>query len=524
MSSNIKLKNANNKTLTLVNPDTVTVDSTINVLENAYTIATVDDFSTVPSGITTVIVKDKDRGGVFNRIDSTTANGGTIFSGTGYSWERQYSGAVNVKWFIANTDASDDIGIQKAIDFIPFGSNGAIEFEPNKTYIINNTITIFNRALKVYGNNANIVLSVTKDYALNIEGSNCSVESLQLSKASGVNGSGIFIKGLEHNLKDISSRDAVWTNFLYLSECNESHFSNIRIDNDVAGKTGTIIYLHGSVNNTFSDCFIGHCNYGVYSDMYLSTEGQQFTNIITVFCNRAFNFDKITNSGIVNCVLDFNNHYGVYATNGQSLYISNCWIALIEGSTGGCIGVNANFKQAFITNNTLVGNGSSPTGGAFASSSQYSIFSGNAYQNLNFGAINDSTTLALNNIVHGSGSNINVGNSIESNFNATNFFFNRNITATNIETTKVNVSCVADTYVSVGITLSSGLYIISQQIYDSSYYGAYAIVLVGQGKDYVVAKASKSGVDIATNGDGVPFFKFPITMTVPLVVTKLSSY
>ena len=103
MSSNIKLKNANNNTLTLVNPDTVTVDSTINVLDNAYTIATVNDFSTVPSGITTVIVKDKDRGGVFNRITSTTANGGTIFSGTGYSWERQYSGAVNVKWFGAVT-------------------------------------------------------------------------------------------------------------------------------------------------------------------------------------------------------------------------------------------------------------------------------------------------------------------------------------------------------------------------------------------------------------------------------------
>lgn len=73
MASNIKLKNANNKTLTLINPDTVTVDSTINVLDNAYTIATVNDFSTIPSGITTVIVKDKDRGGVFNRIASTTA-------------------------------------------------------------------------------------------------------------------------------------------------------------------------------------------------------------------------------------------------------------------------------------------------------------------------------------------------------------------------------------------------------------------------------------------------------------------
>ena len=161
MSSNIKLKNANNKTLTLVNPDTVTVDSTINVLENAYTIATVNDFSTVPLGITTVIVKDKDRGGVFNRITSTTANDGTIFSGTGYSWERQYSGAVNVKWFGAvgdyylpdgsvNTDPTDNtLAFQKAFDSFIGNEAGSVIIDGK--YLISGNIEVNKTGLKLVG-------------------------------------------------------------------------------------------------------------------------------------------------------------------------------------------------------------------------------------------------------------------------------------------------------------------------------------------------------------------------------------
>jgi len=55
---------------------------------------------------TTAIVKDSNRGGVFNYdgAQSGVNNGGTVFNG----WVRQYDGAVNVKWFGAKVDGVTD--------------------------------------------------------------------------------------------------------------------------------------------------------------------------------------------------------------------------------------------------------------------------------------------------------------------------------------------------------------------------------------------------------------------------------
>jgi hypothetical protein len=116
----------------------------------AYTINTVEEFTTVPSTADTVIVKDKDRGGVFNKISTTTANDGTIFNGTGCSWERQYSGAVNVKWFGAKGDGitDDTVAIQSAIDL------GVNTYISSGTYRCVSTIFLNNAGCHIYGDDA----------------------------------------------------------------------------------------------------------------------------------------------------------------------------------------------------------------------------------------------------------------------------------------------------------------------------------------------------------------------------------
>lgn len=70
----------------------------------AYTIETVNDFINIPLEYKTAIVKDINRGGTFIWSATGTANGGTVFAGVSGYWNRQYSGAVNVKWFGANGD------------------------------------------------------------------------------------------------------------------------------------------------------------------------------------------------------------------------------------------------------------------------------------------------------------------------------------------------------------------------------------------------------------------------------------
>ena len=94
----------------------------------AYTVATVEDLVNVPNSYTTAIVKDLNRGGTFVWSDTGTANGGTVFAGATGFWKRQYSGAVNVKWFGAKGDGSTDdtLAIQNAVDsckniYIPNG-------------------------------------------------------------------------------------------------------------------------------------------------------------------------------------------------------------------------------------------------------------------------------------------------------------------------------------------------------------------------------------------------------------------
>ena len=122
--ADIKLKNTANTEFSISHNGTrgakaVTSDQIVVAVE------TINDFPANAETGDTVIVKDMNRGGTFiyDATQSAVNNSGTIFDG----WVRQYSGAVNVKWFGAKggfdpqnaTDSSLNSveSFQKAIDF-----------------------------------------------------------------------------------------------------------------------------------------------------------------------------------------------------------------------------------------------------------------------------------------------------------------------------------------------------------------------------------------------------------------------
>lgn len=119
----------------------ITKINLVGIVDTVEALATLDI-----TKYTTAIVKDLDRGGTFEWSATGTANGGTVFAvATGY-WIRQYSGAINVKWFGAKGDGvtDDTVAIQSAMN------TGDVIFDGDCTYLISSILVPDNTNLTTY--------------------------------------------------------------------------------------------------------------------------------------------------------------------------------------------------------------------------------------------------------------------------------------------------------------------------------------------------------------------------------------
>jgi len=103
--SKLVIKNNINSELSIIHSDNKPAKSIIGT-DIAVAVDTINGFPLVASDGDTVIVRDLNRGGTFIYDSSKVANDnqGTNFNG----WIRQYDGAVNVKWFGADTTGNID--------------------------------------------------------------------------------------------------------------------------------------------------------------------------------------------------------------------------------------------------------------------------------------------------------------------------------------------------------------------------------------------------------------------------------
>jgi hypothetical protein len=316
---------------------------------------------------------------------------------------------------------NDFVALQAAIDSFANGTPGCVRLTPGKTYKSNSALSTNNRNVVIEGNNATLLLGANMTYGLSIISTNCEVRNLQITKSAGVVvTAAIYMTGLQHVLRNITSRNLVWTTFLLAQDLKESHFSEIRVDNDSTNKTGIIFQFDYCVNNTMSDSMLGYCAQAIYGSstaqptLGYHTEGLLLSNVIIVFAGKAVNIDNGTFIAISNCCFDFCELQGVFISNGNTVNISNCWIA--SNVTNGFIGVGslAAVPNMTVTGTAFVRGAAAITGtSALSLSGPNAIAMGNSFQSgMNGGTVTQVTSQVLNNTSSGGGTDIVATNTV----------------------------------------------------------------------------------------------------------------
>lgn len=324
---------------------------------------------------------------------------------------------INVADFGASPSASASVNraaIQAAIDSIPETEGGTIVF-PQGVFDVDGNIDSNNRqGLVIDGCGATINLTTSVSYLFTITDVAVEVRNLFVNKNTGIVASAFNVTGIRHVFNNVQSGDQKWTRFFHLVDVKESFFTNLNVYLDTATQTGTVFYIDYSVNNTFSDSFIGFCEHGVFASATAQptsgykSEGWLMSSVIIVYPQKAMTIESGTLFSVVNCCFDFCEIWGIFQSNGNNLKIMNNWIA--SNTTNGFIGVGTinTVYGVSVIGNAFVRGASAITGTAGVSlSGPNALVIGNAFQSgMNGGVVTDTGSQVIGNSVSTPGTNI----------------------------------------------------------------------------------------------------------------------
>jgi len=254
-------------------------------------------------------------GGIFSydsTIDKSTANGGTIIDpsvslalqGTGIGigcWIRQYSGAINIKWFGAKGDGStDDTSIiQATINYCL--SNRKELYMPSGVYIITSlSINAGNKSLKIFGTSSmrgdEFDAGTGHEYGTILYASTISGSTTAISISSASTQHRIILENISiQGVNDQSATAVDTTTGLNIQNAPSTILQNVTIDRFKNG----LVFANGW-HSKFYNLEITSCYIGI-------TLGDGM-NVVAIYSCRT-----------TKCYI------GVYVTNGGGLSLHNHW-------------------------------------------------------------------------------------------------------------------------------------------------------------------------------------------------------
>lgn len=344
----------------------------------AHKISSIAELASLGSSTPTVIVTDTDRGGIFVWSESGTANGGTVFAGSSGYWVRQYSGAVNVKWFGAVGDGvtDDTAAIQSALAtsnniFIPEGT-----YKCTDTLVLPKDITLEGTSGTVLDFNHTETVVTNQSHIETVDVGLTALPALS-SAISEFNRELPFVSAHNLSVGDIiviyDPNDYSWAkDRTYYHKGERGKVATIDTSTSVSldgviydsYTTGVEMYKHSNTNKVTirnltilgkpseTDVYIGltltRVNDSVIDN--LSSTGASYTALAI---NQSYDV-SVTNSNFNDDYSSiFGGDYGIVSGNSQNIYVSNSYMSAGRHSftTGGSSGVGCVVNYNILVNN-----------------------------------------------------------------------------------------------------------------------------------------------------------------------------